>query len=163
MNLNQTAAEKTRQNQLVGARGSLAADSHAGCTWKSDPSRVTTCGRPIKRAMWGLAVASELLHISGLHLSSSGVRSQFCKLIAEAFRSHSLKQELNFYSKSNWVWGACLFLNTFQLLSYFLTEFSSEAHAVSFSATQPHFKEYASHEYLTLNAELKPKLLGNVH
>lgn len=58
----------------------------------------------------------------------------------------------------------CLFSNTFQLLSRSLTEFSSEAHAVSLSAIHPHFRvQNVSHEYLTLNAELKPKHFKKMH
>lgn len=57
-----------------------------------------------------------------------------------------------------------LVLNTFQLLCPSLTEFSSEDHAVSPSAIHPHFKKFknVSHEYLTLNAALKPKLFENM-
>lgn len=78
ISLNQTAAEKTRQNELVRAWGSLAADSHTGCPWWRDPDWVTTCGKLVKRGMGGLAVAFWLLQISGFELSSSRVRSQFC-------------------------------------------------------------------------------------
>lgn len=57
-----------------------------------------------------------------------------------------------------------MFLNTFQLLSPSLTEFSSEAHAVSLSAVHPHFKEFKiSHEYLTFNIELKAKCFKKMH